>query len=100
MLGKTSIVNALAKLHNFCINEHDIPAQTLKEDMNHIINHDQGYIEMTSCDDETYVVPAEFMNACHNFHDAPRSIRRLNSIEGAPLPRTVIHDFIANGHWE
>jgi hypothetical protein len=46
------MVSALAKLHNFCINESDIPAQALAGDMNHIINHDQGYVEMTSCDDE------------------------------------------------
>jgi hypothetical protein len=72
----------------------------LAGDVNHIINHDQGYVEMTSCDDENYVVLADLMNVGHHFHDVPCSIQRQNSIEDAVLPRTMIHDFIANGHWE
>lgn len=69
-------------------------------DMNNIVNHDQGYVEMSSCGDESYDVPMDLMDAGHHFNDVPRFIRRQNSIEDALLPRTVIHDFIANGHWE
>eukprot|EP00804_Cyclotella_cryptica_P003177 CCRYP_013780-RA/>CCRYP_013780-RA protein AED:0.21 eAED:0.16 QI:0/0/0/1/1/1/2/0/414 len=95
-----AMVNALAKLHNFCIDEHDIPERALAGDMNNIVNHDQGYVEMSSCGDESYDVPMDLMDAGHHFNDVPRFIRRQNSIEDGLLPRMVIHDFIANGHWE
>ena len=36
----------------------------------------------------------------HHFRDVPRANRRQNSIGNSQLPRTVIHDFIASGHWE
>jgi len=41
--------------------------------MNNIVNHDQGYVEMSSCGDESDDVLMDLMDA---------------------------HDFIANGHWE
>ena len=37
-----TMVNALAKLHNFCTDESDIPVEALARDMNNIVNNRYG----------------------------------------------------------
>ena len=74
-----ALVNALAKLHNFCIDEKDgtkIPEQ-LSGDHLHMMNDCNGYVPMEpSADNQGFLVPAALMNGGHHFQDVPRNIRR------------------------
>ncbi len=43
-----AIINALAKLHNFCVNESNLPEdilESLDNATNYIMNHPQGYVD-------------------------------------------------------
>jgi hypothetical protein len=44
-----TIINALAKLHNFCVNESNLPEdipESLDNATNYIMNHPQGYVDL------------------------------------------------------
>jgi hypothetical protein len=98
-------VNALAKLHNFCINQtclsDDIP-QSLEKDSCFMMNKDDGYIDMISDKEHDTSVPIELMNVGHHYDEVPKAVlKRHNAlIQQDKLPRSEIHDFIPDGHWE
>ena len=101
-----STVVALAKLHNFCISQSDtsddVPL-SLNTDENYIMNDTNGYVEMTVDNEHDTNVPLNLMHAGHHFEDIPRNILRNNrkildhGVE--MLPREVLHNFVAAGHW-
>jgi hypothetical protein len=101
-----AIVNALARLCNFCINEldpFDVIPEPLARDTDNLINNSDGFVDLVVDDNHGEItVPTDLMQAGHHFDNVPCNIlwqHQLNHSNLA-LPRTVLHDFMANGHWE
>jgi hypothetical protein len=99
-------VNALAKLHNFCIDESnnskEIPP-LLDRDNNLMVNRDDGYVETIIVNEATdTALLTDLMNGVNHFDEVPTGIllAQYSSIDQASLPRTLIHNLIADGHWE
>jgi hypothetical protein len=101
-----STVVALSKLHNFCIDQSDISDDvplSLNSDENAIMNDTNGYVELTDDDDHATNVPMDLMHVGHHFDDVPRNVLAnyrytLEQCEHV-LPREVLHNFVASGHW-
>jgi hypothetical protein len=95
-----ALVNALAKLHNFCINEKEGNADILLNvDKEYMMTNEGGYIEMES-DTHNIPVPAGIMDCGHHFQDVPHAYRRSwnNRNPDAELPRKVMHDKVVTLH--
>jgi hypothetical protein len=68
------LVNALAKLHNFCINEQEgVPDSLLNVDKEYMMSNEGGYIGMVSDDTHDIPVPKGIMNCGHHFQDVPHA---------------------------
>jgi hypothetical protein len=74
----------------------------LEVDNNVLINRDDGYVEMVRFNENETALPTDLMYGGHHYDDIPTGILRahLGSTNQASLPRTVIHNFIAEGQWE
>ena len=80
-ISKTiALVNALAKLHNFCISEekydcvfgdYSVP-DIMQNDEDHIMMQDQGYIHM-DVNDTGGCIPWSLMDGGHHLDDVPRA---------------------------
>ena len=99
-----ALVNALAKLHNFCIDENDgtkVPEQ-LNGDHLHMMNDCHGFVPMEqSADNPGVLVPAALMNGGHHFLDVPRNIRRKQMQQGNSnelLPRQRLLQQVIDSH--
>jgi hypothetical protein len=106
VMKTVSLVIALAKLHNFCIGESNIPervSQLYDKDRYHIINADGGYVGL-EIDDEQQdtVVPTDLMHAREHFNDLPHNLLRLHwrRQEGNEFPRARLFQTILDGHWQ
>jgi hypothetical protein len=105
-----ALVNALAKLHNFCIGESNVPErvpQVFERDMFHMMNADAGYVGMGSGSDDqqqttTGAVPTDLLNAGEHFDDVPDSLLRLHWRQhaGIELPWARLFQMIVDGHWQ
>jgi hypothetical protein len=84
-----ALVNALAKLHNFCINKQDgIPDSILAIDQEHLMHNGGGNIKMVSNDTHNVPVPDGIMDCGHHFQDVPcahwRVLNNNNTDEELP----------------
>ncbi len=73
-----ALVNCLAKLHNFCINEvgEGMLLQPLNVDTHHIMNNEDGFVPMEVGNESGILVPRALMDSGHHFQDIPRNVRR------------------------
>ena len=101
-----ALVNALAKLHNFCINETDkyqrVP-QMLHRDRSHMMNQHTGYVGLSTVDPQhDTAVPLDLLHNGDHFRDVSDSFIRDHRRRNRPeqLPRTHLHKMIAEDHWE
>jgi hypothetical protein len=63
-----ALVNALAKLHNFCINEQDgTPDSIVAIDQKNLMHNGGGGIKMVRNDMHNVLVPEGIMNCGHHF---------------------------------
>jgi hypothetical protein len=102
-----ALVVALAKLHNFCIGESNVherlPPRMYHRDRYHIMNVNGGYVSLSNDDpQQNTLVPTELLHAGEHFDDVPCNVRRSRSRQsrGSELPRTVLFEMIADGHWQ
>ena len=82
-----ALVHALAKLHNFCIDEQEsdpnfsgdnsIP-ETMQNDEDHIMMQDEGYIPM-NVNDTGECIPVGLVDGGHHLDDVPRAAQRHRS---------------------
>ena len=99
---RISLVNALAKLHNFCIDEvsEGTLLQPLNEDTLHIMNSEDGFVPMEAGQDSGILVPCPLMDSGHHFQDIPRNERRQrerSNPEGS-LPRQRLLQQVIDSH--
>ena len=76
----------------------------MASDDNYMLNNSKGYVGMM--EDEAHgktAVPINLMHPGHHFDDVPHNIsaRHVYAIsrDTHVLPRTMIHQFIEDGHW-
>ena len=101
------LVFALARLHNFCLDERgtrqgESPMATdplLDIDQEHMMNDDDGYVEMEFSNVHNMSMPTSLMDVGHHFDDVPRSLRRSRrKLSEEDLPRTKLHDKVCRMH--
>ena len=102
-----ALVNALVKLHNFCIDnsnpestEEEVTMQqsTSADDFN-IMNNRDGFVPLEREEHDgggTFLVPRQLLDAGNHFEDIPRDRRRLTLME--QLPRKLLHDKVVHSH--
>lgn len=78
-----ALVNALAKLHNFCIDEADGGSREstllsqLNVDTNYIMSNEDGFVPMEPSNiNRDVLLPCALMDGGHHFSDVPRNVRR------------------------
>ncbi len=65
-----ALVNCLAKLHNFCIDEvNSSLLQSLNIDTAHIMNNEDSYMPMEASNEHGVSVLCALMSAGHHFRD-------------------------------
>jgi hypothetical protein len=110
-----SLVHALAKLQNFCINEHhgsdynnvtrnDMVPDSLEKDNDNLMMQSEGYVTMDADDNHGILVPRGLMNGGHHFDDMPRALRRTTEsydsakTHGAKTQRELLRNKVINSH--
>ena len=92
-----SLVHALAKLHNFCINEHAPVPECLEKDNDNLMMQSDGYVTIDASDTHGILVPSGLMNCGHHFDDIPRALRR-RSDDVAKTQREKLRHIVINSH--
>ena len=91
-----ALVNCLAKLHNFCINEANSADKGLCEDIGNIESGDGGFVPMVTNGEIHDVLavnvqtPDGLVGGGEHFDDIPRALRRVRSSATIMLPRTKL----------
>jgi hypothetical protein len=90
-----ALVNALAKLHNYCIDRKDgtdTVCEPTTEDLSNIMVSEGGYVSMETVDSCDVELPVQLMDAGHHFDDIPESQRRGDKQQSTNiiLPRTLL----------
>jgi hypothetical protein len=97
-----ALVNCLAKIHNFCINEvgESTLLQPLNVDTHHIMNSGDGFVPMEAGHTSGILVPRALMDPGHHFQDIPRNVRRLHerSNPDVTLPRQRLLQHVIDSH--
>jgi len=95
-----ALVNALAKLHNFCIKKNELISQELNVDTLHIINNEDGFVEMVSSREHGILLPRALMEPGHHFTDVPRNACRQQERANAKvnLPRHQLLKQVIDSH--
>ncbi|KAL3779629.1 hypothetical protein ACHAW5_000595 [Stephanodiscus triporus] len=90
-----ALVNALAKLHNYCIDRKDgtdTVCEPTAEDLANITTSEGGYVSMVRVDACDVELPVPLMGAGHHFDHIPRSHRQSDRQHSTNivLPRTLL----------
>lgn len=100
-----ALVNALAKLHNFCIDEKDgydknSLLQPLSSDTLNMMNDADGFVPMEASSEHGMLLPTALMNGGHHFQDVPRNVRRQNERQylDGNLPRQRLLQQVIDSH--
>ena len=90
-----ALVNALVKLHNFCINTQESEnidesvADSLPDDLTNLMSGDGGFVELQFRSGNDSPILSQLLGGGEHFHDHLRSARRRNARRFADviLPR-------------
>jgi len=100
-----AMVNCLARLHNFCIDEVSRVDEQLPLDLENMINNPNGYVPLKIYNNhhDGIAVPPEIMDTGHHFDDCPRAARRGQRTDAASasngeLPRTILLNHVVDSH--
>jgi len=101
-----ALVNALAKLHNFCIGKDNSCCsrsgllQQLSIDTQHIMNNEDGFVPMEASTVHGLPLPWALMEPGHHFADIPRNVRRQHERANAEgnLPRQRLLQQVIDSH--
>jgi hypothetical protein len=101
------LVNTLARLHNFCIDEADRLnnkeqlVNRLSVDVQHMVENEDGYVELRSSREHRTAIPTALLNAFEPFDGVSDNLLRqhLYSNPENMLPRYMLHQLIADNHY-
>ncbi len=99
MTRTIALVNTLARLHNFCLEEL-VPNQ-LEIDTENIINCEEGYVALEDSNEHRIQMPTTLMDAGHQFDDLPRIAQRnrvINTTGEEDMPRNFLLNVVLNSH--
>ena len=74
-------VNALAKLHNYCFDDSEISEdmpQSLERNINHIMNKEDGYVELLPDNEHDTAMPIDLMYGGHHLDDVPPNVLKAH----------------------
>ena len=101
------LVNALARLHNFCISESDRHSNRenlrnrLSVDVQYMMENEDGYVELRNSTEHCTHIPTGLLNAFEPFDGLSQSLlrqHRYNNPENM-LPRYMLHQLVADNHY-
>jgi hypothetical protein len=107
-----ALVNALAKLHNFCIDQQDkvgggnqVIASSVVDAFS-FMNDVEGFVDLEAVGEEhetEFLVPTQLLDAGNHFDEVPRNRRIHRDATGRPsipnkLPRKALHDVVLASH--
>jgi len=102
-----ALVNTLARLHNYCIDEadrlgvRDNLTSRLPIDVQYMMENENGFIELQQSAAHGMTIPIELISPVENFVDVGDTLlrhHRYNNPEET-LPRAKLHRMIADGHY-
>jgi len=91
-----ALVNALAKLHNFCIDCREDVTATAPGDHHALVTNPHGYITLDIQENSDVAVPTQLIGGGHHFDDIDRSLRR--NLGTTDVPRQRLHAMVVNAH--
>ena len=99
------MVNALAKLHNFCIDiqeENEVLVESSAEDLHNVMDSPEGFVTMNEVDGVDTPLPLQLLNGDDHFNDVPQTIRRRADREqsSSTLPRTELLIQVVNSNMD
>ena len=99
------LVNALAKLHNFCIDETDSLVPSIHDrDHFYMMNNCHGYVGVNDNinNPEEITTPSDLAHGGEHFDGIHRDVLRTQreQFRSTVLPRTQLFNMITDGHWE
>lgn len=100
-----ALVNALAKLHNFCINVQDeVRTDSSPEDIRNLMDSAEGFITLDEVEVEGIdtQIPLQLMDGGNHFDDVPVAIRRRINRDNlsSALPRTELLIKVVNSNMD
>ena len=106
-----AMVNCLARLHNFCIDEADRLGEKVSPveeqlplDLENMINSPDGYVPLKIVKyHDGIAFPFEIMDAGHHFDDCSQAVRRgqgtdASSASNGELPHTILLNHVVDSH--
>ena len=101
------LVNTLARLHNFCIDEADRLnnkeqlVNRLSVDVQHMVENEDGYVELRSSREHRTAIPTALLNAFEPFDGVSDNLLRQHRYSNPEnmLPRYMLHQLIADNHY-
>jgi hypothetical protein len=91
------LVQALAKLHNFCIDRQELSAGELHPcDFASLIRNSDGYVSLARTEHSHELVPVQLLNGCDHFDDVERGSRNRQYAEN--LPRQRLCEMVQRQH--
>jgi hypothetical protein len=102
-----ALVNTLARLHNYCIDEADRLGvkdnlqRRLPVDVQYMMESEDGFIELQSSAEHGQLIPTELLAPVENFVDIADNLLRQHRYNNPEemLPRFKLHQHIAEGHY-
>jgi hypothetical protein len=100
-----ALVNALAKLHNFCIDiqeENEVLIDSSEEDLCNIMDSAEGFVTLNEIDGVDTPLPSQLLDGGNHFLDVPQTIRRRYEREqlSSNLPRTELLMKVINSNMD
>jgi hypothetical protein len=102
-----ALVNTLARLHNYCIDEADRLGvkdnlqRRLPVDVQYMMENEDGFIELQSSAEHGQLIPTDLLAPVENFVDISDTLLRQHRYNNPEemLPRFKLHEHIAEGHY-
>ncbi len=91
-----ALVNAIAKLHNFCIDIEDKALALIPEDYHSLVTNPNGYVPLEENVFSGLVLPTQIMGGGHHFNDVDRGFCRGQAL--IDLSRQCLHNEVVNRH--
>jgi hypothetical protein len=107
-LKKTvALVCALAKLHNFCIDDADgidVPSSTALDELRNEMSGAVPLVETPNLDSNRDVAPQQLLDGGYHFDDIgqngrynrQRQYEYVSQREGSTLPRDILHSLVSD----
>ena len=91
-----ALVNALAKLHNFCIDAKEAVPTVATTDLSNIMINPTGHIPVDDESDDR--PPRELVGGGHHFEDIPRNLRESTNNTSNMFPRQKMQEQVLQMH--